>query len=157
MISSNNGRINKQGVLYCPHHLSSAFERNQSDFSQGWRTYSNTWMWRVCGITYVTNILYLVKAFIKIVSIPGVKRLSNEMPVELMSLYLDTCEFSSGSEYSCQKWVCCFCQNIFPLHLAVLTSKSQQSLLSPNMSLINVYTVFLQPGREQIICETCKE
>lgn len=60
-------------------------------------------MWRACDITYVTGILYLVKSFIKIVSIPSVKRLSNEMPIELTSLYTETCEFSSGLEYHCQK------------------------------------------------------
>lgn len=66
----------------------------------------------------------------------------------------ETCEFSSGLEYSCQKWVCCFCQNIFLLHLELVTFQSQQSLHSQNMSLINVCTVFLQPVRDQIICKT---
>lgn len=60
-------------------------------------------MWRACDITCVTGILYLVKSFVKIVSIPNVKRLPNEMPIELTSLYIETCEFSSGVEYSCQK------------------------------------------------------
>lgn len=35
--------------------------------------------------------------------------------------------------------------------------QSQQSPHSQNMSLINVFTVFLQPVREQIVCETCEE
>lgn len=59
-----------------------------------------------CGepvILLVTGILRLVKSFIKIVSVPSVKRLPNEMPIELTSLYIETCKFSSGLEYSCQK------------------------------------------------------
>lgn len=60
-------------------------------------------MGRACDITYVTGVFYLVKSFIKIVSITSVKSLSNEMPVELTGLYKDACEFSSGSECSCQK------------------------------------------------------
>ena len=60
-------------------------------------------MWRACDITYVIGILYSVKSFTKIVSIPSVKRLSNEMPIELTGLYIETCEFSSGLKYSYQK------------------------------------------------------
>jgi len=60
-------------------------------------------MWRACDITYVTGILHLVNSFIKTVSRPSVKRLSNETPIELTSLYIEPCEFSSGLEYGCQK------------------------------------------------------
>lgn len=76
------------------------------------------------------------------------------MPVELTSLYKERWEFSSGLEGSCQKLVCCFCQNVFLLHLESLMFQSQQSLHSQNMSLINVCRVFLEPVREQVICET---
>lgn len=76
------------------------------------------------------------------------------MPLELTSLYKERCEFSSSLQGSCQKLVCCFCQNIFLLHLESLMFKSQQSLHSQNMPLINVCRVFLRPVREQIICET---